>query len=287
MRNELLNRWKHDYVLWAEVFAVLNLAFLSVDIYLAHAENHFQRRAEYVPLLFSLLAPPLLALGLWSREFRGRQGLWRWAGFVVGACSIVIGAAGVIYHLDSQFFYERTLRSLVYAAPFAAPLAYAGIGMILMLDRMVPGSSPEWPQWVLFLTLGGFLGNFILSLTDHAANGFFHRAEWIPVASSAFAVSFLLTLFFAKVTERYMAACAWVLLVQALVGVAGFAFHATADIHGISRSLFQNVVDGAPPFAPLLFSDLTILGWIGLWALRSTRSAVVPSEDPGTVPVVD
>ena len=156
--------------------------------------------------------------------------------------------------------------------------------MILLLDRMVPGSSPEWPQWVLFLTLGGFLGNFLLSLTDHAENGFFHWTEWIPVASSAFAVTFLLLVFFFKVTHRYLAACGWVLLLQALAGCAGFVFHMSADVHGISRSLFQNVVDGAPPFAPLLFPDLAVLGWIGLWALLSTESAAVHPPDPALNP---
>jgi hypothetical protein len=34
-------------------------------------------------------------------------------------------------------------------------------------------------------------GNFALSLTEHAENGFFHWTEWIPVASSAFAVGVL------------------------------------------------------------------------------------------------
>jgi hypothetical protein len=112
MRGEVLDRWKHDYVLWAEVFAVLNLSFLSVDIYVAHSENGFLRRPEYVPLVFSMVAPVLLIIALCWREFRQGLLLWRWIGFIIGGCSIVIGAAGVIYHLDSQFFYERTLRSL-------------------------------------------------------------------------------------------------------------------------------------------------------------------------------
>jgi hypothetical protein len=60
--------------------------------------------------------------------------------------------------------------------------------------------------------------------------------------------------------------CAWVLLIQALVGVAGFALHANADFHGVSRSLFQNIINGAPPFAPLLLPNLALLGGIGLWA---------------------
>ena len=266
MQSDVLDRWKRDHVLWAEIFALVNLAFLCVDIYTAHSANSFLRRPEYVPLMFSILATITLIIALWFREFRHGMRLWRWTGFIVGGCAIAVGAAGVIYHLDNQFFYERTLRSLTYAAPFAAPLAYTGVGMILLLDRMVASDSPEWPRWILFLTLGGFFGNFVLSLTDHASNGFFHWAEWIPVASSAFAVTFLLMLFFSTPTSRYLAICAFVLLLQALVGVAGFALHFDADLHGVSRSLFQNIVNGAPPFAPLLLPNLALLGWIGLWA---------------------
>ena len=51
-------------------------------------------------------------------------------GYVVGWSSIAMGAAGVVYHLDSQFFYQRTIKSLTYAAPFVAPLAYVGLGCL-------------------------------------------------------------------------------------------------------------------------------------------------------------
>jgi hypothetical protein len=274
MASERLEGWKRDHVLWSEVFATLNLAFLTLDIYLAHLGNNFARRAEFAPLIFSMLASFLLAAALWWREFRRARRLWHWIGLLVGWCSIGVGVAGVIYHLDSQFFYERTLRSLTYAAPFAAPLAYTGIGLILLLDRMVPAESSEWPLWIVFLTLAGFFGNFVLSLSDHAGNGFFRWTEWIPVVSSAFAVTFLLMPLFAPPTRRYLTICAAVLLLQAVVGAVGFLFHVQADIHGVSRSIFQNLVDGAPPFAPLLFPNLALLGCIGLWALaRSTTKA--------------
>jgi hypothetical protein len=42
------------------------------------------------------------------------------------------------------------------------------------MNRMVDPESTEWAQWVLFLTLGGFIGNFVFSLADHAKNGFFN-----------------------------------------------------------------------------------------------------------------
>ena len=68
----------------------------------------------------------------------------------------------MILHLDSPFFYERTLKSLTYSAPFAAPLAYTGLGFLLVMNRMVDSESMEWAQWVLLFTLGGFVGNFVL-----------------------------------------------------------------------------------------------------------------------------
>ncbi len=54
--------------------------------------------------------------------------------------------------------------------------------------------------------------------------------------------------------------------VQLGVGVAGFVFHAGANIAGAS-STWENFVYGAPVFAPLLFANLAILATIGLWEL--------------------
>jgi hypothetical protein len=265
-------KWRSDYILWVELFVLINLAFLSVDIFLAHSENDFRGRAEWIPFYFSLSAPVLLGVGLACRRAWNRPFWWSILGYLVGSLAIAVGLAGVIYHLDSSFFYERTVLSLTYAAPFAAPLAYAGLGFLLLLNRMVPVPSVEWGQWLLLMTLGGFFGNFVLSLTDHAENGFFHWTEWIPVSSSAVAVAFLALPFFRRVDGSYMVVCAFILLLEMFVGFAGFVFHGLADIHGPSKSLFQNVINGAPLMAPLLFPNLVLLGWIALWVYsRSLR----------------
>jgi hypothetical protein len=248
------------------------MAFLGVDIFFAHSENSFARRVEWLPLYFSFATAPVLLLALVAKQLRQRLELWRTLGYVVGATAVVMGLAGVVFHLDSQFFHERTLVSLTYAAPFVAPLAYAGLGLLLILNRMVDAASPEWAQWLLLLTLGGFFGNFILSLTDHAEDGFFRAAEWIPVISSGFAVAFLLLPLFTRVTRRYLRVCGGVLLLQASVGLLGFVYHGLADLGGPSKNLFDNLINGAPPFAPLLFPNLTLLGVISLWALARTMT---------------
>jgi hypothetical protein len=261
------SRWYGDPRLWLEAFVLINLAFLSLDIYLAHSVNEFRHEAEYIPLYFSLAAPLILLVGLLAGEWCGYTSVWRDVGYLVGWVAVAIGLAGVILHLDSRFFYERTLKSLVYAAPFAAPLAYTGLGLLLILNRMVDAGSEEWPRWVLVMALGGFVGNFIFSLADHAQNGFFHATEWIPVVSSAFAVAFLVVPFVTPVGRRFLWLCGGVLLAQAAVGLLGFYLHTAANVRGPSPRWLENFIHGAPAMAPLLFPNLVLLGGIGLCVL--------------------
>ncbi len=244
---------------------LLNLGFLTVDISLAHSVNEFRRSAEYVPLVFSAVAPLILLVGIVLRK--RSIAVWKDLGYFAGWAAILLGLTGVILHLDSSFFYDRTLRSLTYSAPFAAPLAYTGLGFLLLLNRMVDGDSGEWAQLVLFLALGGFVGNFIFSLSDHAGNGFFNPLEWVAVWASAIAVGFLVTPLLVRVSRQFVALCAGVLVFESLIGVWGFILHAERNLYGPSVHLLANLVWGAPPMAPLLFPNLGVLGMIGLWQL--------------------
>jgi hypothetical protein len=203
--------------------------------------------------------------------------VWRTTGHVVGWLSIAVGVAGVVLHLDSQFFFARTIRSLTYAAPFAAPLAYVGLGLLLIANRMVDPAAIEWALWVLLLALGGFVGNFVFSLTDHAQNGFFHPLEWLPVASSAVAVGFLLVPFLTRVDARYLRLCTIVLIVQAIVGLLGFGLHAAAIARQSGATLLGRILSGAPPMAPLLFPNLVVLGLIALRVLAKSLEPRQPA----------
>ena len=207
-------------------------------------------------------------MGLVASRWQRTQIVWRDLGYLVGWLAVAIGLVGMILHLDSRLFYERTIESLVYAAPFAAPLSYVGLGLLLIMNRMVDHASQEWPLWIILMALGGFAGNFVFTLTDHAQNGFFYPSEWIPVASSAFAVGVLAAPLLTAIGRRYLWLCAAVLLAQAIVGLIGFYFHASAVLRGTESTLFDNIVQGAPLLAPLLFADLVVLAGIGLWTLR-------------------
>ena len=272
------HKWAHDPQLWVELFVTANLAILAADIYIAHSVNHFQKAAEYIPLYFSIAAPVVLAVIIALRWIGHFEAPWRDVGYMFGWLSVLVGLGGVLYHLESRFFLDRTLKSLTYAAPFAAPLAYTGLGFLLLMNRMVAARSAEWARWVIFLALGGFFGNFVLSLTDHASNGFFAKTEWIPVISSALATGFLIVPLVLTVTRRFMDVCLVVMLTQAFVGVLGFWFHIQANLVEPGYSLFDRLVNGAPPMAPLLFPNLVGLALIGMWALLPHLQETTPGR---------
>lgn len=261
--------WWQQPEFWIELFATLNIGFLTFDIFLAHSVNQFRSRAEYIPLFFSAGTPGILILAMFQRM--RRRWLWKSSGYVIGWAAILVGMTGMVLHLESHFFYERTIRSLTYSAPFAAPLAYAGLGFLLIMNRMVDSDTVEWARWLLFLTLGGFFGNFVFSLADHAENGFFFPAEWVPVVASAVAIGFLAMPLLMPVTRLFIDLCAALLVLEAAVGLWGFALHTMGNLRGPSLRPFDNFIYGAPPMAPLLFPNLMVLGIIGLWQLRNKQ----------------
>ena len=56
--------WWANPLFWVEMFVAANLAFLTVDIGLAHAINSFEHRAEWIPIVFSLAATLVLLLAI-------------------------------------------------------------------------------------------------------------------------------------------------------------------------------------------------------------------------------
>jgi len=266
-----ISKWvtRRDTIL--ELFVIFNLSFLSIDIYIAHSVNQFHHWAEWIPFIFSIGAPTILVITM-VIKIKGISKQSDFAiGNIVGTLSIIIGIAGMIYHLKSQFFESMTIKSLVYTAPFVAPLSYAGLGFLLILNRMVDFKSIDWARWLIFFALGGFVGNFILSLCDHAQNGFFSHYEWVPVISSAFAVGFLIISITNKATHPFLNLCLWILGLQIIVGLSGFAFHLGAIVNGSSSKFFDNLLYGAPIFAPLLFLNLSLLGGFGIIDLKSKQ----------------
>src|SRR4249920_2963243 len=70
--------------------------------------------------------------------------------------------------------------------------------------------------------------------------------------------------FAVDVSATYVRLCGAVLAVQVLVGLAGLALHVIAG--HLAPAVFDKILHGAPPMAPLLFVNLSLLAWIALAA---------------------
>ncbi len=248
-----------------DIFIIANLAFLALDVFIAHSVNAFDHPAEWVPFYFSLGAPGLLAFTVFTKKKRWKY----WCRVSIGWSAICIGIAGMLFHLNSHFFSDLTLKNLVYTAPFMAPLAFTGIGLLLIMNGMIHDADLEWAHWVVFMAGCGWCGNFILSVFDHAQNGFFNPSEWLPVFTSAVAIGCLTTLFFVPHHPFFFKFCVVVLGINVIVGVAGFFFHLAADLQMPAVAQIDRFLYGAPLFAPLLFPNLSLLAILGIWKLSS------------------
>ena len=248
-----------------DIFIVVNLAFLAIDVFVAHSVNAFAHAAEWIPFYFSLGASCLLVLTVFTPKKRWKQ----WCRFGIGFGAICVGIAGMLFHLNSHFFSDLTLKNLVYTAPFVAPLAFTGVGLLLIMNGMMGDTDLEWAEWVVFMAGFGWCGNFVLSVFDHAQNGFFNPSEWLPVFTSALAVGCLVTLFFLPRHSYFLKFCVVVLGVNFIVGVAGFFFHIEAGLQVAAVNRMEGFLYGAPVFAPLLFPNLSLLAMLGIWQLSN------------------
>ena len=271
--NALWHFWRERKAFILEGFLVLNFAVLAADILLAHAVNSFAEKPEWVPFVFSIVATLVLGptfLFSWVKQdmARGRPLV-----VLFGVASVLVGLAGMGFHLQSQFLREQSIKHLVYTAPFVAPLAYSGIGTLLIFNRSY-ARDPGWPYGIAFGALGGYFGNFVLALCDHAQNGFFHPAEWLAVGASALATGFVVAAILVGAGSRpFLYWLLGVLGLQVVVGVAGFAFHGKSNLDGHVESVLERFIHGAPTFAPLLLVNISVLAafaWVDWYGAQSS-----------------
>lgn len=267
------------------LFAAVNLLFLLPDVALAHSA-FLASRAEFIPMWVSavggLLALTLAVMRLESLVVRAGLAL-------VALVCLATGVAGMAFHLGSEALGKLSLHRLVYSAPIIAPLAYAGLGLLLLAGLFLRDGQQRGRAIELLAGLG-LLGNFVLCLLDHAQNGFWAAVEWVSVVAGA--VGGLSLVFAALVREerpgeqRFLW---WVMAAMAVVGLLGAVFHVQADLgHEAHGELLDRLRYGAPVFAPLLFVDLAALGVLGMLTRRmagvpvtpSTRSEEVPGAEP-------
>ncbi len=267
------------------LMAAINEIFLGIDIYLAHSISGTITPREWIPIIFGPLAGLLLLLaGLMALRQRAAATL---IANVVFAASIVVGLLGAYFHFVRAILpaapagEQVSVPLLVWAPPILGPLTFALVGWLGMSAvwieeppdsgrlRLLAGRYIQLPYSktrAFFLIVGlGTLATVISSVLDHARTGFVNPWLWVPTAAGVFGTVAAVTLAALDHPSRadlIVYTSAMLLLIA--VGVAGAVLHVLDNLTAGGVVVVERFIRGAPFLAPLLFSNMGMLGLITL-----------------------
>ncbi len=267
------------------IMLALNELLLGVETFIAHLISGTIVPYEWIPILFGPTAAILLVIaGLIAQRQRGTANV---IATVVFLTSIAVGVLGAYFHfirairpfaLPGERF---SVPLLVWAPPILGPLTFSLVGLLGISSvwiedppdsgnlRILRGKRIQLPlsaTRALFFIVGlASLATVISSVLDHARTDFSNPWLWIPTSVGVFATVVAVVLGFIEKPARgdlftYFAAMSLMLL----VGVIGFYLHISEDLTSKGTLLVERLLRGAPPLAPLLFTNIGALGLIVL-----------------------
>jgi len=259
------------------LFVGVNFLFTGIDVALAHSVNAFVPVYEWIPVCFA----PLGAVTSFVVALRARPSMVAaLAHLAVMMLGVIVGVLGTAFHGQAvlnpvgQFSWSW----LAFGSPILAPLSFAGIALVGLyaITEEAPGQpgmlrvpgigvfrAPiSRHRHFLWLVGLGFVGTALTSAVDHAQYGY-TAYKLIAIAFGSFASAVVLTL---AISRAWSAADEfvyfWTMIAAVLIGVLGVGFHLSADLAGTGQLSLERILVFAPIMAPMLFSDLGLLGLI-------------------------
>ncbi len=257
------------------VFVGINLMFTGIDVALAHSINSYVPVYEWIPIIyFPFGALSCILAGLQTQPKKWTA-LIHIALMLIG---IIIGVLGTAFHAYAVLNPEGylTWAWIVFGSPILAPMAFAGISLLglyavteeinnepgmLKISGLGTFKAPiSRDRHFLWLVGLGFAASTITSIIDHAQYGYtFYKM--IPIIFGLFASSVVIYLAVSKEwTKGDENVFLWTMICAVIVGVLGFGFHLSSDLAGTGTLSLERILAFAPVLAPLLFSDLGMLG---------------------------
>jgi len=267
------------------LMAAVNEIFIGLDHYLAHSFSGTIVSNEWIPIVFAPLAGVLLLLaGLIAMRHRPLATL---LGVLTLLASIAVGLLGAYFHLvrailpSGPLGRRLTLDLLVWAPPILGPLFLSLVGMVGISAVWVedpPGSGRvtflagrqvhlpySKTRAYFFLISLGTLATTLSSVLDHARTHFENPWLWVPTAIGIFGTVVAATLGAIEKPERAdLVTYTVAMLLLILVGIVGALLHIKADLVAQGTVVLERFIRGAPLMAPMLFSNMGLLGLIVL-----------------------
>jgi hypothetical protein len=267
------------------LMAAANEILLGLETYLGHSISGTIVPNEWIPILFGPIAGLLLLMaGVIALR---RRRLATAIGTAVLMSSIVVGLLGAFFHLRRALLpsgppgQQVSVILLVWAPPILAPLTFALVGLLgltaaaveeppdtglltLSAHRRLPMPFSK-SQAYFFLVGLGSLATVISSVLDHARAQFENPWLWVPTAVGVFGTMVAVALgAIRRPTRIDLTTYTVAMMLMLAVGPVGTALHIDADLVQEGAVVLERFIRGAPVLAPLLFSDMGMLGLLVL-----------------------
>ncbi len=266
------------------LMCAVNEIFLAIDIYLAHSISGTIIAYEWIPIIFGIIAGILLLVA-GAIASRNRT-LGAVLATLVMLASIAVGLLGAYFHFRRASLptgpggWTVSVNLLVWAPPILAPFTFSLVGLLGILavwDEVPPDSGrlligrfvlrmPYSKTRAYFFLVGmGILATVISSVLDHARTPFVNNWLWVPTTAGVFGTLAAVAL---GVIEKPIRAdliiylATMILLI--LVGLVGAWLHINLNLIAGGVVVPERFIRGAPFLAPLLFSDMGVLGIIAM-----------------------
>ena len=267
------------------LLAAVNEIMLGVDTLLAHSLSGTILPYEWIPILFGPAAGGILLLaGLIALR---RRPLATVLATLVFIASIVVGFLGAYFHIRRTVLVgapggqQVILDLFFWAPPVLGPLAFALVGVLGLSAAWVenpPDSgaldllgglklhlpSPKTQAYFYMISLGILIA-LISSVLDHARTRFESPWLWLPIGAGVFGMVVAAMMgATARPTRTDLLTYAAAMLLLIAVGGIGALLHVNANLVAQATVIPERFLRGAPFLAPLLFSNMGMLGLVVL-----------------------
>ncbi len=257
------------------------LVLVGLDIYFAHYLDMVIKPYEWIPIIFS----PLAGLGLFYAGWISlkKRIIANWIATGILFLCFLVGVLGSYFHLRwtiqpyAPAGDQITTNLLIYGPPFLGPLtfvviAFMGISAVWIESPVDSGrlllwgnkylSMPTSKTQAYFLITGIFiLVTVISSVLDHARVNFENPWLWLPTFAGVFStVCAVAAGMLSRLTREEIWVYLAAMVLMLLVGVIGFILHIQTNLIREGIIVTERFLRGAPFMAPLLFSNMGLLG---------------------------
>lgn len=267
------------------LFVAVDEIMLGLETFLAHSISRTIRPNEWIPIVAGPIIGVLVLISLLS--YRRQRGLSAMLILLTMSASIVIGLLGTYFHLVRAIHLSAppgqqvTLARLIWAPPVIAPPVFVLIGVLGLLAFMAERPAGSGALWLwdasclrlpfsklrmyFFLVSLGILIAAVTSVMDHAHTNFASRWLWIPTVTGIFGtvVTFVLGII-EKPSRADLITYLGIVLVLLVVGPIGVLLHIQADLNEQNIVVIEQFIRRAPLLAPMVFSNMGLLGLIVL-----------------------